>query len=174
MDAAGLCKARTRAKKEDGDQFGYLSLSVQTVIHWRRAPSPKTARLRIKRATSPTRGRRSAPFNVFTRSGTTWSQQAYRKALEHNCPRRPIRLFRRTKRHGDTMAVGTYDEDRGQRRCLHFTRTGATWSQQNRLTTSNAEPGDSLGCSIAISDDGKQLLRAPSTRQHPPWHPAAE
>jgi len=59
--------------------------------------------------------------------------------------------------NGDTMAVGTYDEDRGKGAVYIFTRKESVWSQQNRLTASNAEAGDSLGCAVAISDDGNTV-----------------
>src|SRR4029077_6291601 len=38
------------------------------------------------------------------------------------------------------------------------TRNGRKWAQQTRLQASNAERGDSLGCSIAISDDGNTIV----------------
>ena len=56
------------------------------------------------------------------------------------------------------MAVGAYDEERGKGAAYIFTRTGAKWAQQIRLMASNAEDGDSLGCSIAISDDGNTMV----------------
>jgi len=55
------------------------------------------------------------------------------------------------------MAVGAYDEERGKGAAYIFTRASGNWSQQIRLMASNAEDGDSLGCSIAISDDGNTM-----------------
>src|SRR6266478_1906231 len=95
---------------------------------------------------------------VFTRSGTTWSQQAYVKPWNTTVRGGLFGYSVGLSGNGDTMAVGTYDEDRGKGAAYIFARTGATWSQQNRLTSLNAEPGDSLGCSIAISDDGNTVV----------------
>jgi hypothetical protein len=59
---------------------------------------------------------------------------------------------------GSTMGVGTYDEDRGRGAVYAFARKNGKWAQQMRLTASNAEPGDSLGCSLGISDDGNTII----------------
>ncbi len=95
---------------------------------------------------------------VFTHRGDTWAQQAYVKPW--NTTTRGV-LFGYSvglSGNGDTLAVGTYDEDGGEGAVYVFTRKGTTWAQQTRLTASNAERGDSLGCSIAISDDGNTIV----------------
>ena len=95
---------------------------------------------------------------VFTRDGENWAQQAYVKPW--NTTQRGV-LFGYSvalSGNGDTMGVGTYDEDRGRGAVYVFTRKGAKWAQQMRLTASNAEQGDSLGCSLAISDDGNTIV----------------
>src|SRR5438093_13238006 len=55
------------------------------------------------------------------------------------------------------MAVGEFDADRGRGALYVMTRSSSTWSQQARLQASNAEPQDSLGCWVAISDDGNTI-----------------
>ena len=95
---------------------------------------------------------------VFTRDGETWAQQAYVKTW--NTTQRGV-LFGYSvglSGNGDTMGVGTYDEDRGRGAVYVFARKNRKWSQQMRLTASNAEGGDSLGCSIAVSDDGNTIV----------------
>src|SRR5205823_1038725 len=90
---------------------------------------------------------------IFTRSGTTWSQQAYVKSSMN----RPNVLFGYSiglSANGDTLAVAEYDADRGKGALYVLTRTGGTWSHQARIQADNAENGDSLGYSMAISDDG--------------------
>jgi hypothetical protein len=107
-----------------------------------------------KNASAPDSG---AVF-VFTRDGDHWSQQAYVKPW--NTTQRGVLFGYGVGLSGDgnTMGVGTYDEDRGRGAVYVFTRKGGTWAQQMRLTASNAEPGDSLGCSLAISDDGNTII----------------
>src|SRR6266446_5097889 len=95
---------------------------------------------------------------VFARNGGNWSQQAYVKPW--NTTQRGV-LFGYSvglSGNGDSMGVGTYDEDRGRGGVYVFTRKNRNWAQQMRLTASNAEPGDSLGCSLAISDDGNTIV----------------
>jgi FG-GAP repeat protein len=95
---------------------------------------------------------------VFNRNGDTWTQQAYVKPW--NTTQRGV-LFGYSvglSGNGDTMAVGTYDENRGRGAVYAFTRKNGKWAQEMRLTASNAEQGDSLGCSIAISDDGNTIV----------------
>jgi hypothetical protein len=95
---------------------------------------------------------------VFGHDGDSWSQQAYVKPW--NTTQRGV-LFGYSvglSANGDTMGVGTYDEDRGRGAIYVFNRKDGKWAQQTRLTASNAEPGDSLGCSIGISDDGNTIV----------------
>ena len=95
---------------------------------------------------------------VFGRDGDAWTQQAYVKPW--NTTQRGV-LFGYSvglSGNGDTMAVGTYDENRGRGAVYAFTRNNGKWAQEMRMTASNAEAGDSLGCSIAISDDGNTIV----------------
>jgi hypothetical protein len=95
---------------------------------------------------------------VFAHDGDSWSQQAYVKPW--NTTQRGVLFGYSVGLSGDgnTMGVGTYDEDRGRGAVYVFARQGSKWAQQTRLTASNAEPGDSLGCSLGISDDGNTII----------------
>src|SRR5580700_361167 len=95
---------------------------------------------------------------VFVHEGDAWSQQAYVKPW--NTTQRGVLFGYSVGLSGDgsTMGVGTYDEDRGRGAVYVFTRKATKWAQQVRLTASNAEPGDSLGCSLGISDDGNTII----------------
>src|SRR5438874_13346460 len=55
------------------------------------------------------------------------------------------------------MAVGEYDADRGRGALYVVTRGGGTWSQQARLQPATLDPQDSMGCWVAISDDGNTI-----------------
>ncbi|HLK49627.1 MAG TPA: hypothetical protein VKT49_15900, partial [Bryobacteraceae bacterium] len=100
----------------------------------------------------------SGAVYVFTRSGSTWSQQAYIKASNTDAND----LFGYAvglSADGNTLAASAYDEDssareingvmdkkrRGAGAIYVFTRTGAEWKQTAYLKASNAEAGDSLG-----------------------------
>ncbi len=112
----------------------------------------------------------SGAVYVFIRSGTNWSQQAYIKASNTDA----ADLFGYSvglSADGSTLAASAYDEDssareingvmdrgrRGTGAIYVFARSGTTWTQQAYLKASNAESGDSLGYSIAISQDGNTI-----------------
>src|SRR6266581_5452582 len=112
----------------------------------------------------------SGAVYVFTRTATTWNQQAYIKTSNTDA----ADLFGYSvglSADGNTLAASAYDEDssareingvqdrgrRGTGAIYVFTRAGATWMQQAYLKASNAENGDSLGYSIAISQDGNTI-----------------
>jgi hypothetical protein len=142
-----------------GYQFGYsvsLSSDGSTLAVGQTSDPSNTTGINgdEKNTSAPDSG---AVF-VFTRNGSAWAQQAYVKPW--NTTQRGV-LFGYSvgmSGNGDTLAVGTYDEDRGRGAVYAFTRKNAKWAQQMRLTASNAEGGDSLGCSIAISDDGNTIV----------------
>jgi len=95
---------------------------------------------------------------IFNHSGDTWSQQAYIKPWNTTRPNVLFGYSVGLNGNGDTLGVGAYGEDGGRGAVYIFTRNNGTWSQQMRLTASKAEPGDYLGCSLAISDDGNTIL----------------
>ena len=107
----------------------------------------------------------SGAVYIFTRSGTTWSQQAYLKASNSGAGDRfglSIALL------GDTLAVGApfedsnttvIDGDQGNNSATNsgavyvFTRSGNTWSRPAYLKASNADMNDLFGFSVALSGD---------------------
>src|SRR6267142_1888270 len=152
-------KASNTGEKEDGDQFGYsVSISSDGNTLATGAIAEDSAATGINGDQSSNAADGSGAVYVFTRSGATWSQQAYVKPWNTTVRGGLFGYSVGLSGNGDTMAVGTYDEDRGKGAAYIFARTGATWSQQNRLTTSNAEAGDSLGCAVAVSDDGNTVV----------------
>ncbi len=108
---------------------------------------------------------------VFTRTGTTWKQQAYVKASNTGAGD----LFGRSialSADGSTLAVGAthedsaatgIDGDQGDNSALNagavyvFTRTGTTWKQQAYVKASNTGAGDYFGSAVALSGDGSTL-----------------
>jgi hypothetical protein len=102
---------------------------------------------------------------VFTRSGTTWSQQAYIKASNAEA----ADLFGQSVAlSGDTLAVGARGEDSASiggdqtdngassaGAVYVFTRSGTTWSQQAYIKASNPDSSDAFGFCVAV--DGETL-----------------
>ena len=88
---------------------------------------------------------------IFTRSGTTWSQQAKLTAsdgAENDQFGHSAAFF------GDTAVIGAYlDDDSGSDSAYIFTRSGSTWSEATKLTASDGAATDYFGYSVALSGD---------------------
>ena len=87
---------------------------------------------------------------VFTRSGTTWSQQAMIKASDAAASDK-FGYSVSISDDGDTITVGAFNES-GTGAAYIFIRSGASWSQVNKIQASNAQSGDEFGNSISISN----------------------
>jgi hypothetical protein len=108
---------------------------------------------------------------IFTRSGMTWSQQAYVKASNTG----PDDLFGKSialSADGSTLAVGAYGERSAATgiggnqtdnsayaagAVYVFTRNDTMWSQQAYIKASNTSMFDFFGESVALSGDGSTL-----------------
>ncbi|WP_095987402.1 DUF7507 domain-containing protein [Cystobacter fuscus] len=87
---------------------------------------------------------------VFVRSGTAWSQQAKLTASDAAAGD----LFGwSVALSGDTAVVGAPDDDTGAGSAYVFVRSGTAWSEQAKLTASDAAALDSFGTSVALSGD---------------------
>lgn len=107
----------------------------------------------------------SGAVYVFTRSGGTWSQQAYLKASN---PQAYDTFGASVAISGDTLVVGAPGEDSNETGLTGtgtndsaldsgavyvFTRSGSTWVQQLYVKASNTDVNDFFGSSVAISGD---------------------
>jgi hypothetical protein len=141
----------------EGDQFGYsISLSSDGNTLAVGAIGEDSGAMGVNGDQADNSANQSGAAYVFTRTGSTWSQQAY---IKSSMTRANV-LFGYSigvSANGDTLAVAEYDADRGKGALYVLTRTGGMWSHQARLQASNAENGDSLGYSMAISDDGNTI-----------------
>ena len=115
---------------------------------------------------------------VFTRSGTTWSRQAYLKASTQD-PADSLGAWVAISDDGNTVAASAPDEDSlttgidavqtghsGRIGTLDdvsagaayvFVRSGTTWSQQASFKASNSGIEDWFGVRLALSGDGNTL-----------------
>ena len=103
---------------------------------------------------------------VFVRgAGNTWTQQAYLKASNTNSR---DQFGTSVSIAGNTVAVSAFSEDSaatgvngnqnnnsaGDSGAVYvFTREAGVWSQHAYLKASNTDPGDSLGWSVATTED---------------------
>jgi hypothetical protein len=116
----------------------------------------------------------SGAVYVFTRSGKTWTQQAYLKASD-TVSNASAELFGSSlsfSDDGNTLAVGAGNEnsnatgiggDDSDNSALSsgavyvFTRSGTTWTQQAYVKASNSEANDGFGGWLSLSVDGNTL-----------------
>ena len=91
---------------------------------------------------------------VFVRSGGAWTQQAKLRASDAaNGDLFGVSVAVA----GDTAVVGAYDDntvagvDAGS--AYVFVRSGGAWTQQAKLTASDAANGDAFGISVAVAGD---------------------
>jgi hypothetical protein len=116
---------------------------------------------------------------VFTRTGTTWTQQAYIKASNTGNAAQgdgdQFGFSLALSGDGNTMAVGAITEDGAARQIngndkddsaqsagavYVFSRTGTTWTQQAYVKSANLDAGDLFGFSVGLSFDGNTLAAA--------------
>jgi len=140
-----------------GDDFGFaVSLSGDTAL----VGTPGT--------TLDGQGAAGAAY-VYTRSGTTWSQQT-----ELNDPDAASGddFGSAVSLSGDTVLVGavfkTVSGHTGAGAAYIYTRSGTTWSQQAKLNDPDAVAGDQFGYSVALAgntalvgDDDKTVSGQP-------------
>lgn len=87
---------------------------------------------------------------VFHREGTSWTQQAYLKASDSAAS---AEFGSAVAIDGERLVVGAPLADGYRGAAYVFSRSFAAWSQQARLTASNAAPTARFGCAVAVSGD---------------------
>lgn len=158
-------QAYIKASNTDAhDRFGEtVDISGDTIVvgAWAEASSATGINGNQNNNSAP----QSGAAYVFTRSGTTWSQQAYLKAS--NAAQGDY-FGESVAISGNTIVVGARLEDSNATgvngnqannsassagAAYVFVRTGTNWSQQAYLKASNTEAGDYFGERVAIDGD---------------------
>jgi FG-GAP repeat len=148
------------------DEFGAaLALSGDTLVVG--APNESSKATGVDGDQADNSELASGAGYVFTRTGTTWSQQAYLKAS--NAGSRDF-LGRAVALSGDTAVIGAPSEASsatganppagaadnsaaGAGAAYVFVRRGRTWTQQAYIKASNTEASDQFGTSLAVFED---------------------
>jgi FG-GAP repeat/Viral BACON domain len=125
-----------------GDQFG-----------WSVAISGATILVGVPSHATPA-GALAGSAYVFVRSGVTWSEQAKLTASDAAF----ADFFGQSVAiSGDTVIVGAEEDDTNAGEdagsAYVFVRSGTTWTQQAKLTASDAAAGDHFGNSVGISGE---------------------
>jgi len=99
-------------------------------------------------------GSNSGSAYVFVRTGTTWTQQAKLTALDADIG---DNFGGSVAIEGDTIVIGApgalSDPPSYAGSAYVFTRSGTTWTQQAKLTASDAAFNDFFGSSVSLSGD---------------------
>ncbi|MGI8601672.1 MAG: hypothetical protein ACR2OZ_01600 [Verrucomicrobiales bacterium] len=147
-----------------GDWFGYsVAVAGDTVVIGAASEGSNATGANGNQDDNSAPG--SGAAYVFTRSGTTWTQQAYLKASNTGAGD----IFGQSVAvSGDTLVVGAYNEDSSalgvngsqlnnnapdSGAAYVFLRSGTTWTQQAFLKASNTGAADAFGFSVALSGD---------------------
>ena len=154
------------------DEFGRsVSLSADGSILAVGATSEDSNAVGINGNQSDNSTPNSGAAYVFTRSGTSWSQQAYIKASNTGASDR-FGLTVSLSADGNTLAVNSQNEGSnatglngdqtdnsasGSGAVYVFARSGSTWSQQAYIKASNSEANDYFSYSMNLSADGSTL-----------------
>ena len=145
------------------DSFGSVAISGDTIVVG--AGGESSSATGVDGDQTDNSASNAGAAYVFVRAGTTWSQQAYLKALDTNANDRfggSVTVW------DDTVVIGATGEDSAATgvngnfgdesapssgAAYVFVRTGAAWSQQAYLKPSNTDVTDAFGFGVAIWDD---------------------
>jgi len=146
------------------DQFGFtVAISGNTIVAG--APFEDSNATGVGGNQADNTATNAGAVYVFTRSGTTWSQQAYLKASNTGAGDQygiSVAIA------SNTLVVGAHLEDSSATgvggsqasnaatdagAAYVFTRSGTTWSQQAYLKASNTGEADDFGIAVAVSGD---------------------
>ncbi len=154
-----------------GDGFGAVALSADGSTLAVGAYNEGSAATGIGGNQSDNTAAGAGAVYVFTRTGVTWSQQAYVKASNTSAYDQ-LGVTVALSADGSTLAVGANQEDSAATgiggdqadntasdagAVYVFARTGVTWRQQAYVKASNTGAGDYFGGSVALSADGSTL-----------------
>ena len=133
-------QGKLRAKDANtNDNFGFsVSLSGDTALIGAKLDDDK--------------GVSSGSAYVFTRNGTTWTQQAKLTSLDGAAG---DQFGYSVSLDGDTALIGTHDDkNRNKSGSVYvFIRNGTNWIQQAKLLASDATTNDYFGSSITLAGD---------------------
>jgi len=133
----------------DSDQFGW-SVAISS--------DGNTAIVGANLDNAPSTNSGSA--YIFTRSGSTWTQQQKITASD-GAVNDQFGASVAISSDGNTAIVGAYLDDAPSSNsgsAYIFTRSGSTWTQQQKLTASDGADSDQFGLSVAISSDGNTAI----------------
>jgi len=175
IKASNTGRAATGGEEDfgDGDQFGFavaLSGDGNTLAAGAISEDSRASGVNNVQFQGDDSAASSGAVYVFTRTGNTWSQQAYIKASNSEAGD----LFGYDiglSGDGNTLAAAGYDEDgsgrtvnaipdnrRGGSGAIYvFERAGGAWRQTAYLKGSRSQGADAVGTALVLSEDGNTI-----------------
>ena len=95
---------------------------------------------------------------VFTRSGSTWTQQGEKLTGAIESAKGEFGSSVALSEHGDTALIGGPEDDSATGATWVSTRSGGVWSQQVPKLTGGEEGNGEFGVIVALSADGNTAL----------------
>jgi probable HAF family extracellular repeat protein len=96
---------------------------------------------------------------VFTRSGSTWTQQGTKRTGSGESGRGEFGSSVALSSEGNTALIGGEGDNASVGAAWVFTRSGSTWTQQGEKLTGGGELGEGyFGVSVALSSEGNTAL----------------
>jgi hypothetical protein len=96
---------------------------------------------------------------VFTRSGSTWTQQGGKLTPSDEAGGGKFGTIVALSADGNTALIGAWNDDTSKGAAWVFTRTAGVWSQQGPKLTGGGEVGEGrFGVAVALSADGDRAL----------------
>jgi FG-GAP repeat len=96
---------------------------------------------------------------VFTRSGSTWSQQGEKLTGAGETGEGRFGVSVALSAEGNTALIGGLDDNATRGAAWLFARSGSTWSQQGEKITGGGEAGEGeFATNVALSADGATAL----------------
>lgn len=155
-----------------GDYFGFwLALSADGTTLAVTAPDERSNATGINGNQADDSSIETGAVYVFSRVGSSWTQQAYVKASNAEA-KDGLGYSVSLSADGDTMAVGAVHEDSnatgidgpqtdnsayGSGAVYEFARSGSTWTQRAYIKATNTTGADFFGSWVNLSADGSVL-----------------
>ena len=95
---------------------------------------------------------------IFTRSGTTWSQQGNKLVGTGNTGAAWQGSSVALSADGNTAIEGGWNDNNGHGAAWVFTRSAGAWSQQDKLVGTGAVGAANQGMSVSLSADGNTAI----------------
>ena len=107
---------------------------------------------------SPSHSAKQGAAWVFTREGSTWTEQANLTGGEEEGGAGHFGDSVALSASGATALIGARDDTAKQGAAWVFTRAGSTWTEQGKATGGTEDGEEEFGDSVALSADGEKAL----------------